>query len=55
MQVKDPFVFGPHGGLSRVFSMLEVAFSLGLMLGPLISGTLTEAFGYYSMNCTLSE
>jgi MFS family permease len=53
MESKNPKVFGEHGGSSRVFSMVEVAFSLGCMLGPLLSGSLSEAIGYYYMNVTL--
>ncbi|KAB8072432.1 major facilitator superfamily domain-containing protein [Aspergillus leporis] len=54
MESKNPKVFGEHGGSSRVFSMVEVAFSLGCMLGPLLSGSLSEAIGYYYMNVTLA-
>ncbi|KAJ5570096.1 major facilitator superfamily domain-containing protein [Penicillium hispanicum] len=53
LQTQSPESFGQYGGTSRIFSMLEVAFSVGLMIGPLISGLLTETLGYYFMNCTL--
>ncbi|KAF7590783.1 hypothetical protein BBP40_002399 [Aspergillus hancockii] len=54
MESKNPKIFGEYGGSSRVFSLVEVAFSLGCMLGPLISGSLSEAIGYYYMNITLA-
>lgn len=50
MQAKYPLIFGEHGGSSRVFSMTEVAYSLGMMLGPLLSGILFEAIGFYLMS-----
>ncbi|KAE8382676.1 major facilitator superfamily domain-containing protein [Aspergillus bertholletiae] len=50
MEAKDPKIFGEFGGTSRMSSMGEVAFSLGAMLGPLISGTLSEQVGYFYMN-----
>ncbi|KAA8643943.1 uncharacterized protein ATNIH1004_008139 [Aspergillus tanneri] len=46
LQSKDPNVFGEHGANSRVF-LIDVSFNLGLMLGPLLSGSLTEVFGFY--------
>ena len=49
MQATSPHVFGEHGGSSRVFSMTEVAYSLGMMLGPLLSGILFETIGFYLM------
>jgi hypothetical protein len=35
--------------------MTEVSFNVGMMMGPLISGSLSEAFGFYYMNCTLGK
>ena len=55
MEAKDPKIFGEFGGSSRVFSLTEVAFSLGSMLGPLISGTLSETAGYYYMNLVMGK
>ncbi|KAE8356229.1 major facilitator superfamily domain-containing protein [Aspergillus coremiiformis] len=54
MESKNPKIFGEFGGSSRVFSMTEVAFSLGSMLGPLIAGSLSEVIGYYYMNIILA-
>ncbi|RFU28026.1 hypothetical protein B7463_g8314, partial [Scytalidium lignicola] len=53
LQLKNPKSFGDHGGSSKVFSITEVSFNLGMMLGPLLSGYLSEAVGYYYMNMTL--
>ncbi|KAJ5489098.1 hypothetical protein N7539_003988 [Penicillium diatomitis] len=53
-EAKHPGVFGPQGGFSRAFSLIEVAVALGLTLGPVISGALTERFDYYVMCWTLS-
>ncbi|KAJ5598162.1 Tetracycline resistance protein TetA/multidrug resistance protein MdtG [Penicillium hordei] len=54
-QARTPGIFGPQGGLSRVFSMIDVSVSLGMMLGPIIGGFLTEVVGYTYMNCAFSK
>ncbi|EFR02359.1 hypothetical protein MGYG_05356 [Nannizzia gypsea CBS 118893] len=57
LQTKNPKIFGEHGGNSRISSMTEVAFSLGMVIGPAVSGALTELIGYYYMSfvfCALS-
>ncbi|CAI7565852.1 unnamed protein product [Penicillium glandicola] len=51
-QEKTPGIFGPKGGLSRVFSMMEVAASLGMTIGPIIGGYLKEMVGYDYMSWT---
>ncbi|PYI32032.1 MFS general substrate transporter, partial [Aspergillus indologenus CBS 114.80] len=48
-----PGIFGPHGGYSRSFSMSNISWKLGMFVGPLVSGTLTEKMGYYQMNVVL--
>ncbi|KAJ5560333.1 Tetracycline resistance protein TetA/multidrug resistance protein MdtG [Penicillium frequentans] len=53
-QEENPESFGPGGGFSRIFSMAEVASTLGLILGPILSGSLTEVFGYTYMSWTWS-
>lgn len=55
LQAKDPNIFGPNGGTSRVYSMIDIAFSVGTMLGPLISGGLVEKVGYFWMNLALGK
>ncbi|KAJ5764813.1 Tetracycline resistance protein TetA/multidrug resistance protein MdtG [Penicillium odoratum] len=54
-QEKSPGIFGSEGGLSRVFSMMEVAASLGMTIGPIVSGLLKENLGYACMSWTLSK
>ncbi|KAJ6091490.1 hypothetical protein N7467_003459 [Penicillium canescens] len=53
-QVKDDEVFGQYGGSNRVFALQDMALSLGLMIGPLISGSLSEAVGHYWMSFALA-
>ncbi|KAF5865980.1 hypothetical protein ETB97_001558 [Aspergillus alliaceus] len=47
LQSKDPTVFGDYGASSRLFSLIEIFFNLGLVLGPLLSGLLVEALSFY--------
>lgn len=54
LQAKNPLIFGAHGGSSRVSSLYGVSFSLGLMLGPLICGSLVDAAGYFYMNVIMA-
>ncbi|PLN74860.1 putative MFS transporter [Aspergillus taichungensis] len=49
-EAKQPGIFGPGGGLSRVMSMTEIAACLGLAFGPSISGYLVETMDYAVMN-----
>jgi hypothetical protein len=55
LESKTPLIFGPNGAGSRVFSLAVTAFTLGIMLGPLVSGSLSEAIGYYYMNVTFCK
>lgn len=54
-QTKDPLIFGPHGGSSRAFSIVEMAFGTGSMVGPLIAGSLSETVGYYYSTTVFGE
>ncbi|KAF2158517.1 hypothetical protein M409DRAFT_30986 [Zasmidium cellare ATCC 36951] len=47
LKEKDPNVFGPGGASSRVFSLTETSFALGLVLGPLVTGALADTVGFY--------
>ncbi|KAJ5644202.1 Major facilitator superfamily domain general substrate transporter [Penicillium longicatenatum] len=49
-QEKSPGIFGLQGGISRVFSMLDVAASLGSMIGPILGGSLRALVGYEYMS-----
>lgn len=53
--MKDPRRFGEHGGSNRAFGLQDTALSTGLTIGPLISGSLTDAAGYYWSSCALGE
>ncbi|CRG82820.1 putative MFS-type transporter C18,02 [Talaromyces islandicus] len=53
-EAKNPGIFGPGGGHSRVFSLIEVAATAGMTIGPVISGALVERFDYFRMNWILS-
>jgi len=46
LRAKDPNAFGPGGGSSKMFSLTEMSFNTGLMLGPLIFGSLSDAYGF---------
>jgi MFS family permease len=52
---KQRNIFGSRGGRSRVFAMNEVAFNLGLMLGPLFAGPLSEMIGFDHMSMILGQ
>ncbi|KAJ5913976.1 major facilitator superfamily domain-containing protein [Penicillium tannophilum] len=53
VEAKQPNIFGAYGGRSRVFAMSEISFNLGLMLGPLLAGVITENIGFGAMSMTL--
>ncbi|KAK6523517.1 hypothetical protein TWF281_001498 [Arthrobotrys megalospora] len=54
LEAKQPGVFGANGGYSRTYSLSNLSFATGLLLGPLLSGALTESIGYYYMNTALA-
>lgn len=43
----NPSMFGPHGGNSRLSGLIELPFNIGMMVGPLLSGSFSEYLGYY--------
>jgi hypothetical protein len=53
LKSSHPEIFGPNGGYSRCYSLSNVSFTTGLLVGPLLSGRLTEFVGYYRMNSVL--
>ena len=53
MQAQNPQIFGPYGGSSRVFAIIEMCFGAGMMVGPMFTGPITEKAGYYYMTLTL--
>ncbi|RAK72524.1 MFS general substrate transporter [Aspergillus fijiensis CBS 313.89] len=50
---EKPGIFGSNGGYSRTFSLSNVTWKGGMFVGPLVSGALTEAVGYFYMNLVL--
>ncbi|KAJ6131848.1 hypothetical protein N7471_007063 [Penicillium samsonianum] len=54
LENKSPNIFGPNGANSKIAAMMEVSFNLGMLIGPLVSGSLSEILGYYYVNCTMS-
>jgi hypothetical protein len=55
MEARDPRVFEANRSNLRVFTMTEVNFSLGMMLGPLLTGSLFETVGFLYMTVVLGE
>ncbi|KAL2813022.1 major facilitator superfamily domain-containing protein [Aspergillus granulosus] len=54
LEAKDPNIFGPYGGNSRLSSLTELPFNIGMIAGPLLSGSISETIGYYWMNTALA-
>ncbi|KAJ5662388.1 uncharacterized protein N7477_010004 [Penicillium maclennaniae] len=52
---KQPGIFGPNGGYNRTYSISTLSFSVGLLVGSLFSGVLTDTVGYYYMNSILGK
>ena len=50
VQEKQPNRFGPNGKMSSAYSLTNFTWNLGLLFGPIISGSLTRTVGYYYMN-----
>lgn len=38
-----------------MFSLTEISFNVGLLIGPVLCAAITDAFGYYYTACTLGE
>ena len=55
METKDAQLFEANRSNLRVFSMTEVGYSLGMMLGPLLTGSLFEWVGFFYMTVALGE
>ncbi|KAJ5474242.1 hypothetical protein N7475_003808 [Penicillium sp. IBT 31633x] len=53
IQEGNPGIFGPNGGYSRAISVSSISWTLGMFVGPILSGYGTEQLGYYGMNCIL--
>ncbi|KAL4959266.1 MFS general substrate transporter [Aspergillus stella-maris] len=55
LSAEIPGIFGASDGYSRAFAMSNISWKLGMFLGPLLSGLLTESVGYYMMNVVLES
>ncbi|KAL2856470.1 major facilitator superfamily domain-containing protein [Aspergillus pseudoustus] len=55
LEAEDPNIFGPYGGNSRLSGLTELPFNVGMIAGPLLSGSISETIGYYWMNTALGE
>lgn len=55
MHAQDPDVFSVDVGNLRGFSLTEMTYSLGMMLGPLITGLLFEGIGFFYMSVIMGE
>jgi MFS family permease len=53
LETEQPGRFGPGGGLSTAYSLNNIAWTSGMIIGPLVSGFLVRSFGYYWMNTSL--
>ncbi|KAL4974613.1 major facilitator superfamily domain-containing protein [Aspergillus desertorum] len=47
LERKTPNLFGSYGGNSRLSGLSALPFNIGMMVGPLLSGTFSEYSGYY--------
>lgn len=54
-QAKDPHLFNLNKSNLRVFSVTETIFSLGGMVGPLLTGSLFEKLGFFYMTVVLGK
>ncbi|OQE15900.1 hypothetical protein PENSTE_c026G03717 [Penicillium steckii] len=55
IQEKAPITSNARGGVSRVIAMMDVAASLGMMIGPIVGGALKALLGYKYMSFVWSE
>lgn len=53
LEAERPGIFGPNGGYSRALSITSMSWTLGMFIGPIVSGYLVEKLGYYEMSCVL--
>ena len=50
----NPAFFGEQGPYAQLFGLNAMTFSLGLTVGPIISGTLRDTIGYGNMNLVVA-
>ena len=50
----NPDFFGANGPYAQLYGINSMVFSLGLTVGPLVSGSLKDAIGYGNMNIVMA-
>jgi MFS family permease len=53
VQEEQPNRFGPNGKMSSAYSLTNFTWNLGMLIGPIISGSLARTVGYYYMNMVI--
>ncbi len=53
-ETANPEFFGANGPYAQLYAINAMAFSVGLTVGPLISGSLRDAVGYGNMNIVIA-
>ncbi|KAG5929976.1 hypothetical protein E4U42_003630 [Claviceps africana] len=54
-QTKNPHRFGPSGRLSSAYSITNFFWNTGMLVGPVLSGGLARAVGYFYMNVVIES
>lgn len=50
LEQEHPGRFGPNGRLSSGYSITNFCWTLGMLLGPIVTGFMTRVLGYSYMN-----
>lgn len=50
----NPGFFGDQGPYAQLYALSSMAFSLGMTIGPIISGIIKQRFGYGNMNAVIA-
>jgi hypothetical protein len=50
----NPNFFGKNGPYTQLYGFTSLVFSLGLTIGPILSGGLRESIGYGNMNIVVA-
>ncbi|KAJ6126660.1 vesicular amine transporter [Penicillium sp. IBT 18751x] len=55
IESSHPGIFGQNSGYARANSIAWISWTMGMFLGPIVSGILTEKAGYYKANIVLGK
>ena len=55
LQGNNPHVFGPNGGFSKAYSLCNMSWTFGMLIGPVLLGSVNELAGYYYMNALVGK